>query len=199
MENASKALLMAAGVLIGILILTLAAYLFLSLSNSTATMEKQMATSEIDNFNNQFYIYKDKKDCTIYDIYSAANLAAESNKKYAPNETNPAKNNYYVAVHMGAYYIASQISDDIGEEWGSGIEALSYKLDYRKFVEKYGKTEDEAYVSGAASSSYGGGTTLFYSYRKKYDLTRYSCYIHINTNTGRVNRLYFFESSGVEY
>ena len=82
MENASKALLMAASILIGVVILTLGVYLYTSFSESANNMKKQMEDNQIANFNNQFLLYEGKTDLTIYDVYTVANLAIESNKKY---------------------------------------------------------------------------------------------------------------------
>ena len=51
MENASKALLMAAGVLIGVLILSLAVYLFANFGTASAEIHKQKDMNEINKFN----------------------------------------------------------------------------------------------------------------------------------------------------
>lgn len=57
MENASKALIIAAAALIAILILTLAVYLFSSMSENAAEMYKELEASEITRFNQQFLNY----------------------------------------------------------------------------------------------------------------------------------------------
>ena len=74
MENASKALLMAAGVLIGVLILSLAVYLFANFGTASAEIHKQKDMNEINKFNTQFTSYEGK-ECTVHDIVSVANLA----------------------------------------------------------------------------------------------------------------------------
>ena len=51
MENASKALLMAAGVLIAVLILSLAVYLFMSFGSESAEFHKQMENDRLNQFN----------------------------------------------------------------------------------------------------------------------------------------------------
>ena len=58
MENASKALIMAAGVLIGILILSLAVYLFVSFGNTSRELHKQIL---IYIYQNISYYLKKKK------------------------------------------------------------------------------------------------------------------------------------------
>lgn len=58
MENASKALLMAGGVLIAILLLTLFAYLFGQMASSTSSIYQTIEKHEIDEFNQQFLNYE---------------------------------------------------------------------------------------------------------------------------------------------
>lgn len=58
MENASKALLMAGGVLIAILLLTLFAYLFGQMASSTTSIYQTIEKHEKDEFNQQFLNYE---------------------------------------------------------------------------------------------------------------------------------------------
>ncbi len=81
MENASKALVMAGGVLIGVLILTLAVYLFIDFGQQASEIHNQITSNQLTQFNAQFNIYEGLKDVTIYQIISMANLAYENNKK----------------------------------------------------------------------------------------------------------------------
>ena len=96
MENASKALLMAASVLIGTIILSLAAYLYISFSSSANEMGKQMEEGQLQQFNNRFTSYVDKEDLTIYDVVTVANLARDNNRYYGLS--TPEDNNYYIQV-----------------------------------------------------------------------------------------------------
>ena len=68
MENASKALLMAAGVLIGVLILSLAIYLFVSFGQTSAEINEKNRKQQIVQFNSQYTVYLGRDDITIYDI-----------------------------------------------------------------------------------------------------------------------------------
>lgn len=97
MENASKALLMAAGVLIGVLILSLAVYLFANFGTASAEIHKQRDMNEINKFNTQFTSYEGK-ECTIHDIVSVANLAINNNTNYSL--TAQTGNNYYITVNI---------------------------------------------------------------------------------------------------
>ena len=91
MENASKALLMAAGVLIGILIMLLAVYLFISFGSTSADIHEKVHINQINNFNSQFTMYEGKEDITIHDVVSVAKLAKEINLK---NEKTISDKNY---------------------------------------------------------------------------------------------------------
>lgn len=127
MENASKALLIAAAVLIAILIASLAVYLFTSMSESTANMYKRLEASEIAEFNQQFLNYNDrgltptgykdtngngKKDVgeeetynplTIQDVATIVNLAVDYNKTQ--------KFNTKITVEIKSGCICGGISD----------------------------------------------------------------------------------------
>ena len=97
MENAVKALLIAAGVLIGVMVLSLGVALFSSLSEFSVNTQKQIEENAIQKFNEQFTRYLDT-NLTIHDIVTAANTAYESNTKYGLIE--PSDGNYYVIINM---------------------------------------------------------------------------------------------------
>lgn len=82
MENASKALVMAGGVLIGVLILSLAVYLFADFGSTSARINAQNAERQITQFNSQFTSYEGKNGLTIYDVLTVAEYARENNKYY---------------------------------------------------------------------------------------------------------------------
>lgn len=103
MENASKALLMAAGTLIGMLVLSLAVYLFTTFSGTATQISKENAKKQVDQFNSQFTSL-DGKNVTIYDVVSTANLATENNIYYEfptrSGVTNGEIDNY-ISVRLG--------------------------------------------------------------------------------------------------
>ena len=95
MENASKALLMSAGILIGVLILSLAAYLFYVYGQYSADTVARIDERQITQFNNQFLKYygttivEDVSTgrvieqpilCTAHDIISLSNIAKQINE-----------------------------------------------------------------------------------------------------------------------
>ncbi len=101
MENAAKALIMAAGVLIGVIIITIAVYLFTNLGNTSSEIYSDVEQKKIDKFNNQFLKYDGLTNCTAHDIVSIANLARNNNDYYELGEGNT--NNYYVRVQVINY------------------------------------------------------------------------------------------------
>lgn len=80
MENASKALLMAAGVLMGILVLSLIVYIYATFSDSTQKNMQQLEENEIMAFNNKYLVYDGREDLTCYDILNVANMAIKDNE-----------------------------------------------------------------------------------------------------------------------
>ena len=99
MENASKALLMAAGVLIGVIILSWAVYIYTEYTSSADTVQKQIELSKIQDFNNKFFVYDGQTNLTVYDINTVINMANDSNQYY--DLTEPQDNNYFVSVYLG--------------------------------------------------------------------------------------------------
>ena len=94
MENASKALIMAGGVLIAILLLTLFAYVIKNMGENTAGMYEELEIAENNKFNQKFLNYAGRGVDTVYDkdgnavhnpltiqdVVSIINLAKDSNK-----------------------------------------------------------------------------------------------------------------------
>ena len=99
MENASNALIMAAGVLIGVLIISLAVYLFVDFGSTTADINKQMEKQQLVQFNTKFTSYEGREELTIYDVITVAGFAQENNLYYGNDDNDEYyKNNYKVEV-----------------------------------------------------------------------------------------------------
>lgn len=156
MENASKALLMAAGVLIGILILSLTIYLFTSFASTSSEVHKENVKQQRDQFNSQFTSYEGKDDNTIYSIVTVANLATETNKYYEYNKRNSQTNgkDYYISVRFNGNFI----------ERGLNNSATQITNDYNNLI--------------ADEIKKINNTSL--------DLPRYNCKVKISGETGRV-------------
>lgn len=90
MENASKALIMAAEILIGIMIISIGVYLFGTMGEYSADTTAELEERQISQFNNQFLKYYGTQTldngetepikCTIHDIIGLANLARKTNE-----------------------------------------------------------------------------------------------------------------------
>ena len=122
MENATKAMLIAAGVLMGVMILSLGIALYLELNNYVESTYEGMRFTELNKFNSQFtkyinYIENEKKfDITIQDIISIANLAHENNINYNANTDERGKeDSLYVAVYLNGTPIEHNIHEDATE------------------------------------------------------------------------------------
>ena len=111
MENATKALLIAAGVLIGIMVLSLGISLYVSLGGYVDSTKEQLAANEIAKFNTQFLKYNNTVlndsgnevvsfRLGIQDVVTAANIAYENNKNLGDINGEVNENNLYVAVNV---------------------------------------------------------------------------------------------------
>ena len=82
MENASKALYIVAGVFIGVLIISLAVYLFTMFGDFSGNTQSKMEAARIAQLNTEFTKYYGSRDgepikCTIHDIVNLVKLAKE--------------------------------------------------------------------------------------------------------------------------
>ena len=106
MENATKALLISAGVLIGVLILSVGVTLYTSLGSYIDSYQKEIDERAIQKFHEQFTRYINVEDgsadtkftLTIQDIVTVASIAYQNNQKYQLEEYE--NDNYYVTVKM---------------------------------------------------------------------------------------------------
>lgn len=78
MENATRALLIAGGVLIAILILSVGVYLYVLYSNQTQQYNEVISLTELQKFNRKFEVYIGRKDIRAQEIVSIVNLAKEN-------------------------------------------------------------------------------------------------------------------------
>lgn len=88
MENASKALEMAAGVLLGVLLLSLVAYFFTSISSWPEQEDDIKKAQQTTQFNLEFEVY-DKKGMYGTDVISCLTKAENNNEKYYKGMAGP--------------------------------------------------------------------------------------------------------------
>ena len=111
MENASKALIMAAEILIGVIIISIGVFLFSSLGKYSADITADLEETQIAKFNEQFlkfYGYTTTNNnspqpitCTIHDIVGLANLANQYNVKNGFTDIQtPSDTLYYIQIDL---------------------------------------------------------------------------------------------------
>lgn len=106
MEDAVKALIIAAGVLIGLMVISLGVTLFTSLGKYSDDAQEKIEGYALQKFNEQFLSFINCADdgseieftLTIHDIITAANIAYENNQNYGLTQAEDF--NYYVTVNM---------------------------------------------------------------------------------------------------
>ena len=163
MENASKALIMAAGILISILVLSIAVYLFASFGAQSLQTHKQIEEERLNQFNVQFTSYVGKENITIYDVVTVANLATENNMYYEYNKRNlnsVTGEDSYIAV----YFKDINLSDYNNRSIEMGID--NYDSTY------YDKLIKDALMSSVNNS-------------------QYSCRVEISSLTSKVYKVFF--------
>lgn len=165
MENASKALLMAASVLIGLLIISLAVYLFITFGTQSAQMHRQIDENRLGEFNSQFTSYEGKDGLTIYDVITVANLATENNRYYEFKSRGKNEN-------KGLDYYITVILEDQNIEFGNNKTTIEINEKYNQLISK-----DIKEISS-----------------EKSDLKSYKCQsASVSKTTGRVYEVIFKE------
>ena len=70
MENASKALIFAASIIIGVLLLTFMVYIFRKFDAASSSSEKRLSQREIDEINSKFVGYETGGSHTADDLFT---------------------------------------------------------------------------------------------------------------------------------
>lgn len=78
MENASKALIMAAEILFGVILLTIFVVAFSAWKNMSDGINENIELTKVQEFNSKFEVYMDK-ELTAYDIVTIVNMVNEFN------------------------------------------------------------------------------------------------------------------------
>lgn len=108
MENASKALIIAGGILLGIITISLLIYMYNKVGNVVDTISGDTTQEELLEFNKGFEVYN-KKIMYGSEIISVINKAIDNNKI---NEIFSEKNNeYYVDIIVNNHFQLSDYTD----------------------------------------------------------------------------------------
>lgn len=97
MENASKALLMAASILIAMMVIGIGTYVFNIFGTFSKNQEEKLYDYQISEFNNQFTKYETMEEITIHDIITLANYAKDYNESNGITDTSDAA---YIKVNI---------------------------------------------------------------------------------------------------
>ena len=81
MENATKALLIAGTVLIAIIMVSIAVYLYSLYSNQADQYSETISATELQKFNSKFDVYLGRENISAQEIVSVVNLAKEYNNQ----------------------------------------------------------------------------------------------------------------------
>ena len=134
MENITKALYMAAGVLIGLLILALFVWIFSNGGKFLATFENEGNIKQVEQFNAELLAYQ-KEENTIYDVVSAINKVKDINEQYSYDSQSSIQ-----VVVTGIY----ELNIDNSENFiGSEISLTDLIRNYGRLVDPTTLDEDE--------------------------------------------------------
>lgn len=137
MENASKALLMAAGVLIGMLVLTLALFLYSDFSSSISRVQSEREQAQDNQFNTQFTKYIGT-DVTIYDIISVINLAKSNNQNYGLTQADASDlDSYYITVNINGRKQETKTQDELNQLLVNDLNSISNSTEESLSLKKY--------------------------------------------------------------
>lgn len=81
MENATKALLIAGGVLISVIIISTSVFVYKLYSEQTKEYNNTISAVELEKFNSKFDVYVGRKDIRAQEIVTVVNLAEEYNNQ----------------------------------------------------------------------------------------------------------------------
>ena len=79
MENASKALIMAAEILFGTMFIAACVFAYYSWTNFSKGIDQNIEQTNINEFNSQFVVYDGRTDLTAHDVVTILNLIREYN------------------------------------------------------------------------------------------------------------------------
>ena len=121
MENASKALIIAGGVLIALIIITMFLIMYNRISNIQKEQEEQTKIEQLATFNAEYEAY-DKKLMYGVDVITLINKVVENNKKYEGNA------DYQITLTLDGTIMTSSDSllNDSKEKYLYKCEKITY-------------------------------------------------------------------------
>lgn len=136
MENASKALLMAGGVLLTMLVVTLLVYAWNVFSDYQENIAKIKETEEVAKFNQQFTNYE-RDDVQGYELLSLINKVIDYNQRHSEAGTSYSTSDWDKVGNSESYKpinVSIKLSDTT--DFKRGIKKPNYQLDMNKLVDR---------------------------------------------------------------
>ena len=170
MENTSNALIIAGEVLIGVLVLSLAAYMFIQFGTFSSEMHDSMTETQISEFNSNFTVFSDRANITAQEIATAINFAKQANnsKELEWNDNSP----YYTTVYIDDENVFHATKPVLGT----------------KFITKKEEYESNEYLQRAINTFIKNNNTKYFS-----------CNVVINKNTENKVVVTPKDNSDIEY
>ena len=147
-ENTSKALIIVAEILIGVVLLTLMVFTFRALGSFSDAVDYNIQTKNINEFNIRFEKYRGRNDLTAQDIITIGNLAKQYNMGFE-EENLPITINVlgveskYAKPHKITneltYEFIKKYSNEIGTNEMIRFECKKEDMDYDKITGKINK------------------------------------------------------------
>lgn len=141
MENAAKALIIAGGVLIAILLASLFTYLSRTMADSTEPFYSMMSDNEIAEFNQRFLKYEGRTDLTVQDVATIINLVKHYSNdlheiKFEYNAFGSTQHNYTHSSTTG-YKNGIEFLDDEVENADARYKCTEITIDPTSRLVKY--------------------------------------------------------------
>ena len=140
MENASKALIIAGTILIGVMLLTIMVQLFIAAGDFSKRYDDERAEQEKQKVNSQFEQYLGRHDLTIHDVITAYNLA----KEYNEVNSDPIKVTANNVIDLNTHQ--PEIIKNTSTEISSGVEKLIVYKCSIKYYDESGKIKEVIFV-----------------------------------------------------
>ena len=180
MENASKALIIAAEVLIGMIVISIGVYLFKYFSNYSEENYKIIETTQITEFNNKFLKFYGETtvngvekpiECTIHDIVSLANLAQRTNIENDLIEEHKQGNNQFQIkedVNMdSSLYIKIDLVNDGKMNENLELKTNAYLINLIKENDLVDKTKIKYYICSECTLDESTGRVKYIKFISK--------------------------------
>lgn len=173
MENASKALLMAGGVLISLMVLGALLLMFNSLSNYQESGTQDTREAQVIEFNNQYETYN-RTNVRGSDLYSLLNRVVDYNRRKSTEGTGAKDEGQYLAYEpmkitfdldgkMSQFYAPTSSSSDTYTHLikQSGYEQSSIENDFENDIGSTIKTLESTYGADSLNNLVTGITKIF--------------------------------------